>query len=436
MKMTKKQLEKIIVEELEKQLEEGLWDKIKSGLGNPFKKSQSGQNLSSNVPPPLPSDEEQEVTDDQIQSANDDKKDPMDDVDVDTSEFDQPSQKSNPQAAKAKDIFVQNAREFFNSHVRGKMRQQIMSMITSNPSADAERMARAEKKRKKKIELDAARELATANPPALAEQVTANSPRGQAFIIANSIMNEVEKFLSSITPEEFAKVFADVAQSKLKDDPKALKQALKSFRMVENDQKAARDKSDEEAAREKFIAQNRKRAQAIDQISGERDIAGSSVSKTFSQQLLNLMKLKGLDAAKLVKNAITSTPAEKMGMSQQQKNMVMGKMIATLSKSLSDYFLGKKDNLKFAPSPVVFGDDEKEVPKPKPKPATEPATEPEAEPDQQKPELGDDEKEKNKQQLRSTKDGTSPFARGYEGAGKLRENEMKRFQKLAGILKD
>ena len=374
MKITKKELEKIILEELEKNIEEGWFsDKIAAGVDALRSKFRP-------KPKEEPAPEEEPKSEEEPEGE-----------DVDLSDLDGPAKPeeaepesitASPQAAKAKDVFVQTAREFFNSHVRGKMRQQMMSMIASNLSADAERMARAKKKR------------------GLAEQVTANSPRGQAFIIANAIMNTVEQFLSSITPEEFAKVFADVAQSKLKDDPKALKQALKSYRMAEN----------------------------MDKLSSTQVQAGLQVSSTFSQQLLNLMKLKGLDAAKLVKNAITSIPAEKMGMSQQQKNMVMGKMIGTLSKSLSDYFLGKKDNLKPVPSPVEFGPDKKEVPEPidyaKPEPI-----------DYAKPkpvDFGDDKKDKEKTKLAGGVPGKSPFA--WSGGSAIKES--KRLQKLAGILKD
>lgn len=281
MKITKKELERLIQEELEKNIEEGFFTKMIGKGVDKLKGAFKGKDW----------EKEAEATAEK----------PEDGEDVDVSDLNGPPKpedaepdtvSASPQAAKAKDLFVQTARQFFNSIIMGATRQAIMRLIDSGANADQARLQRARAQRG-------------------LNEAQASSSRGKAFLLTNALMKAVDAMLNSITPEEFAEVFANVAQEKLKNDPKALKQALKSFRMAESVQQ-----------------------EAFDQISGSQNTAGLTVSPTFTAQLSQLMKKKNIDATKIVKAAMSMSSPEKLGLKGKEPQMLMGQMIKVLNRIL------------------------------------------------------------------------------------------------------
>lgn len=192
----------------------------------------------------------------------------------------------SPAAEKAKVGFIGQAKQYMNSLLKGLVQQEIEQVLGSGVSADQARVNR-------KLPVK--------------EQVTATNPKSQAFLMTNALNKQVEALLNSLTTEEFAKIFADVAKQTLKD-PKQLQKALKSFRLAE--QVGTPDPT----------VMN----------------AGLQVSKSFTSMLAAAMKLKGVNATQLVKKAFDSLPKERLaGLQPQQMNMAMGKAIQALNTVLS-----------------------------------------------------------------------------------------------------
>jgi hypothetical protein len=148
--------------------------------------------------------------------------------------------------------------------------------------------------------------------------------------MADAINKQVVALLSSLTTEEFAKIFADVAKTTLKD-PKQLQQALKSFRLAENLSEIGEVPEPDQRDIERGAA-----ARANPTANTASTIkAGLNVSKSFTSMLAAAMKLKGVNPNQLVKKAFDSLPKERFALQPQQMNMAMGKAIEVINKIMT-----------------------------------------------------------------------------------------------------
>lgn len=237
---------------------------------------------------------------------------------------------ASPAAEKAKVLFINQAKEYMATMIKGPIQNAIKNTLRG-PSLDINK-TRLNKDR-------AARGL-----PPVKEAIQATTPNTQSTLMADAINKQVVALLSSLTTEEFAKIFADVAQTTLKD-PKQLKQALKSFRLAENlSEIGEAPQSVEQDLQRGAAAKQNPTANTANTLK-----AGLNVSKSFTSMLAAAMKLKGVNPNQLVKKAFDSLPKERFALQPQQMNMAMRKAIEVLNNIMTNRAAKANDPLAGSP---------------------------------------------------------------------------------------